>query len=183
MASSPVCPGPDHVGRGCSRTISPIPRPISVPRNLLCLPPEQVMMVAAHNHDLKAAQKLGLKTASWRARPNMGRCRNMISRPGRVGTSSPRISAASPQDAMLVLLRHNRLYPLILRSLRQQASRRRRAQGRGLMVLLAMRKASSRDGADAPPHHDGITDAIGLDRPSARLTPAHWIMPNQPSPL
>jgi len=28
---------------------------------LLCLPPEQVMMVAAHNHDLKAAQKLGLK--------------------------------------------------------------------------------------------------------------------------
>jgi 2-haloacid dehalogenase len=30
---------------------------------LLCLPPEQVMMVAAHNHDLRAAQKLGLKTA------------------------------------------------------------------------------------------------------------------------
>jgi 2-haloacid dehalogenase len=30
---------------------------------LLCLPPEQVMMVAAHNGDLKAAQKLGLKTA------------------------------------------------------------------------------------------------------------------------
>ena len=30
---------------------------------LLCLPPEQVMMVAAHNQDLKAAQKLGLKTA------------------------------------------------------------------------------------------------------------------------
>ncbi len=30
---------------------------------LLCLRPEQVMMVAAHNHDLKAAQKLGLKTA------------------------------------------------------------------------------------------------------------------------
>jgi len=35
---------------------------------LLCLPPEQVMMVAAHNHDLKAAQKLGLKTA-FVARP------------------------------------------------------------------------------------------------------------------
>src|ERR1700736_4544726 len=30
---------------------------------LLCLPPQQVMMVAAHNNDLKAAQKLGLKTA------------------------------------------------------------------------------------------------------------------------
>jgi len=30
---------------------------------LLCLPPEQVMMVAAHNHDLKHAQKQGLKTA------------------------------------------------------------------------------------------------------------------------
>jgi 2-haloacid dehalogenase len=30
---------------------------------LLGLPTEQVMMVAAHNHDLKAAQKLGLKTA------------------------------------------------------------------------------------------------------------------------
>jgi 2-haloacid dehalogenase len=30
---------------------------------LLGLKPEQVMMVAAHNHDLKAAQKLGLKTA------------------------------------------------------------------------------------------------------------------------
>jgi len=30
---------------------------------LLCLRPEQVMMVAAHNNDLKAAQKLGLKTA------------------------------------------------------------------------------------------------------------------------
>src|SRR5947209_639694 len=30
---------------------------------LLCLPPDQVMMVAAHNHDLKAAQALGLKTA------------------------------------------------------------------------------------------------------------------------
>ena len=36
---------------------------------LLCLPPEQVMMVAAHNHDLKAAQKLGLKTA-FVARPD-----------------------------------------------------------------------------------------------------------------
>ena len=35
---------------------------------LLCLPPEQVMMVAAHNHDLRAAQKLGLKTA-FVARP------------------------------------------------------------------------------------------------------------------
>ncbi len=35
---------------------------------LLCLPTEQVMMVAAHNHDLKAAQKLGLKTA-FVARP------------------------------------------------------------------------------------------------------------------
>ena len=30
---------------------------------LLCLHPEQVMMVAAHNNDLKAAQKQGLKTA------------------------------------------------------------------------------------------------------------------------
>lgn len=30
---------------------------------LLNLPPEQVMMVAAHNNDLDAAQKLGLKTA------------------------------------------------------------------------------------------------------------------------
>jgi 2-haloacid dehalogenase len=30
---------------------------------LLCLAPEQVMLVAAHNHDLDAAQKLGLKTA------------------------------------------------------------------------------------------------------------------------
>lgn len=30
---------------------------------LLCLRPEQVMMVAAHNYDLKAAQKYGLKTA------------------------------------------------------------------------------------------------------------------------
>jgi 2-haloacid dehalogenase len=36
---------------------------------LLCLPPEQVMMVAAHNHDLRAAQKLGLKTA-FVARPS-----------------------------------------------------------------------------------------------------------------
>jgi len=35
---------------------------------LLCLKPEQVMMVAAHNHDLKAAQKEGLKTA-FVARP------------------------------------------------------------------------------------------------------------------
>jgi 2-haloacid dehalogenase len=35
---------------------------------LLCLPAEQVMMVAAHNHDLKAAQRLGLKTA-FVARP------------------------------------------------------------------------------------------------------------------
>ena len=35
---------------------------------LLCLKPEQVMMCAAHNHDLKAAQKLGLKTA-FVARP------------------------------------------------------------------------------------------------------------------
>ncbi len=30
---------------------------------LLCLKPEQVMMVAAHNNDLRAAQKQGLKTA------------------------------------------------------------------------------------------------------------------------
>jgi len=35
---------------------------------LLGLPPEQVMMVAAHNNDLKAAQKLGLKTG-FVARP------------------------------------------------------------------------------------------------------------------
>ncbi len=35
---------------------------------LLCLAPERVMMVAAHNHDLRAAQKLGLKTA-FVARP------------------------------------------------------------------------------------------------------------------
>jgi 2-haloacid dehalogenase len=35
---------------------------------LLCLRPDEVMMVAAHNHDLKAAQKLGLKTA-FVARP------------------------------------------------------------------------------------------------------------------
>ncbi len=35
---------------------------------LLCLPPEQVMMVAAHNNDLRAAQKHGLKTA-FVARP------------------------------------------------------------------------------------------------------------------
>jgi 2-haloacid dehalogenase len=35
---------------------------------LLCLRPARVMMVAAHNHDLKAAQKLGLKTA-FVARP------------------------------------------------------------------------------------------------------------------
>jgi 2-haloacid dehalogenase len=35
---------------------------------LLCLAPKQVMMVAAHNHDLNAAQKLGLKTA-FVARP------------------------------------------------------------------------------------------------------------------
>ena len=35
---------------------------------LLCLAPEQVMMVAAHNHDLRAAQKLGLMTA-FVARP------------------------------------------------------------------------------------------------------------------
>ncbi|MHC2462769.1 haloacid dehalogenase type II [Bradyrhizobium embrapense] len=35
---------------------------------LLCLPPEQVMMVAAHNYDLKHAQKHGLKTA-FVARP------------------------------------------------------------------------------------------------------------------
>jgi len=35
---------------------------------LLCLSPEQVMMVAAHNGDLKAAQELGLKTA-FVARP------------------------------------------------------------------------------------------------------------------
>src|ERR1700682_6096089 len=35
---------------------------------LLCLQPGEVMMVAAHNNDLKAAQKLGLKTA-FVARP------------------------------------------------------------------------------------------------------------------
>src|ERR1700757_4358495 len=35
---------------------------------LLCLKPEQVMMVAAHNYDLKNAQKHGLKTA-FVARP------------------------------------------------------------------------------------------------------------------
>ena len=34
---------------------------------LLCLPPEQVMMVAAHNHDLAAAQKLGLEDGVRRA--------------------------------------------------------------------------------------------------------------------
>ena len=46
----------------------PDPETYLGPAKLLCLPPEQVMMVAAHNHDLKAAQKLGLKTA-FVARP------------------------------------------------------------------------------------------------------------------
>ena len=40
---------------------------------LLCLQPEQVMMVAAHNNDLKAAQKTGLedrlRAAADRIRP------------------------------------------------------------------------------------------------------------------
>ena len=35
---------------------------------LLDLPPDQVMMAAAHNHDLKAARACGLRTAFW-ARP------------------------------------------------------------------------------------------------------------------
>jgi hypothetical protein len=49
----------------------------------------------------------------------------------------------------LVLLRHKQLYLLILRSLRQQASRRTRPGigAGGLMV---------RDGADALPHHEGL---------------------------
>ena len=41
---------------------------------LLCLQPEQVMMVAAHNSDLKAAQKTGLEDRlRARGRPNMAR--------------------------------------------------------------------------------------------------------------
>jgi len=71
---------------------------------LLGLPPEEVMMVAAHNHDLKAARKLGLKTAFVAApRPNTARCRNMISRPRATGTSSPGILAASPTGWVLAL--------------------------------------------------------------------------------
>ncbi len=52
-------------------------------------------------------------------------------------------------------LRHKRLYPLTLRSLREQASRRMRPLS-GLTV---------RDGPDAPPHHGGF-DAVGLARKS-----------------
>src|SRR5437660_7484794 len=42
----------------------PDPETYPGPARPVCPSPEQVMMVAAHNHDLKAAQKLGLKTAS-----------------------------------------------------------------------------------------------------------------------
>ncbi len=63
---------------------------------LLCLPPEQVMMVAAHNSDLKAAQKLGLKTA-FVARPTeYGPHQKYDFEARATGTSSPRISTGSP---------------------------------------------------------------------------------------
>jgi 2-haloacid dehalogenase len=42
---------------------------------LLDLPPEQVMMVAAHNDDLGAARACGLKTGFFARRPNTARNR------------------------------------------------------------------------------------------------------------
>ena len=67
MAKFAGLPWTWYVGRTV-RALQARSRNLSGAAKLLCLPPEQVMMVAAHNHDLKAAQKLGLKTA-FVARP------------------------------------------------------------------------------------------------------------------
>ena len=48
---------------------------------LLCLKPEQVMMVAAHNNDLRAAQKNGLKTAFVLRPTEYGPLQNRIIKP------------------------------------------------------------------------------------------------------
>ena len=49
---------------------------------LLCLKPEQVMMVAAHNNDLRGRAEAGAENRlRRRGRPNMVRCKTRISRP------------------------------------------------------------------------------------------------------
>ena len=74
-------------------------------------------------------------------------CEASEPRSGCGGISALEMRSDRSSDAPSNLVRHKRLYPLILRSLRQQASRRTRPGNRyrGLMV---------RDGAGAPPHHE-----------------------------
>ena len=63
---------------------------------LLCLAPEEVMMCAAHNNDLKAAQKLGLKTAFVPRPTEYGPHQKYDFEARGAGTSSPRILAGLP---------------------------------------------------------------------------------------
>src|SRR6478672_10499994 len=61
---------------------------------LLCLKPEQVMMVAAHNSDLGAAQQQGLKTAFVPRPTEYGPLQSRDFKLRANGTSSPMILAA-----------------------------------------------------------------------------------------
>lgn len=56
------------LGAEVVRNYKPVPQSYTDAAKILALPPEQVMMVAAHNNDLAAAQKQGLSTA-FVARP------------------------------------------------------------------------------------------------------------------
>ena len=56
------------LGAEVVRNYKPVPQSYSDCCRILALPPQQVMMVAAHNNDLAAAQKQGLSTA-FVARP------------------------------------------------------------------------------------------------------------------
>jgi len=59
---------------------------LGVPK-LLRVAPGEVMLVAAHNGDLLAASRQGLKTPSSRAPPSTGRTKSATSRPSTTSTS------------------------------------------------------------------------------------------------
>jgi hypothetical protein len=111
---------------------------------LVICPTPQARFTATHWHDGQFAHGTHARCA----------CRAKSVRPSRRSlmkirrTPRQRVSRVETRSKMMarrkcafILLRHNRLFPLILRSLREQASRRTRPRiaRRGLMVLRAMR--------------------------------------------
>jgi 2-haloacid dehalogenase len=77
MAKRAGLPWDAVLGAEVARTYKPLPAAYLVTADMLCLKPEQCLMVAAHYDDIAAAQRLGFRTCYVRRRQEYGvRARN-----------------------------------------------------------------------------------------------------------